>query len=172
MKWIWALCGHEEFLPSETEEKKIRAGMFFFWGGDMPPIKKGGESIFEEIFRFWQQNFKKFWATKGGNDGTRERQNAGMTEWGNDRMQILPRSYPKTWLYSELLSWEGRVYGFSALKGKKWLWIPCVEGNEREGFMSEESSFRHPPPPWYKQQGCLRAGWWDRTFFRFCWFVD
>ncbi len=56
-----------------------------FW--DMPPIKKVRESIFEGIFRFWQKYFfQKNLATKGGNDGTRERQNEGTTlneDWGN-----------------------------------------------------------------------------------------
>ncbi len=47
-----------------------------FWG--YAPVKKVEESIFEGILRFWQKKF--FWATKGGNDGTRERQNVETTE--------------------------------------------------------------------------------------------
>ncbi len=42
--------------------------MFFFW--DTPPVKKGGESIFEGFFLILTKNNfrKKIWATKGGND--------------------------------------------------------------------------------------------------------
>jgi hypothetical protein len=52
--------------------------------GDTPPIKKkGGESIFEGIFRF-EKKFWKILATKGGNEGTTECGNNGMKEHRNE----------------------------------------------------------------------------------------
>jgi hypothetical protein len=46
----------------------------FFWD---PPVKKGGEFIFEGIFDF--ENFSDFLG-----DERRERRKEGMTELGND----------------------------------------------------------------------------------------
>ncbi len=65
------------FLPAGTFffRQRGRERRFFFEKSHMflAPVKKGGESIFEGIFRFWEFFFEFFWATKGGNDGRRER---------------------------------------------------------------------------------------------------
>ncbi len=64
-----------------TTKKKLWKNHACFWG-HAPVKKKGGESIFEGIFRFWEKNVFSKKKILGGE--RRERRKEGTTERGNN----------------------------------------------------------------------------------------